>query len=86
MNKEDLGATRAFIGGATPGDVRQGDLGNCTVMSSLAALARTPSDAERARCTRFVADARAAAPKDAADPWSLVAQAVLASNDFLYVE
>ena len=42
VNKEDLGATRAFIGGATPGDVRQGDLGNCTVMSSLAALARTP--------------------------------------------
>lgn len=41
-NKVDLGATRAFVSGATPGDVRQGDLGNCTVMSSLAALARTP--------------------------------------------
>ncbi len=49
-----------------------------------ACLQRTPSDVERDRCKRFVADVGAASAP--ADPWALVVQAVLASNDFLYVE
>jgi hypothetical protein len=40
--KVDLGDTAAFVHGARIGDVRQGFIGDCTVMSSLAALARTP--------------------------------------------
>jgi hypothetical protein len=40
--KVDLGNTMVFISGARMDDVRQGFIGDCTVMASLAALARTP--------------------------------------------